>query len=842
VSTLLSAPRSPRGRTAVALLTAFALAFATLLGGALGLGPTQSATAAEGPAITATPAPRDGGTVTVTGTGFAAADPGIYLGVGPVGLAGFYQGSSSLTDIVWVAVGNASANTDQGRTEPMAEDGSFSLTVTVPAWADGTQYAIYASKAHGQGFSDPSQNVVAAIDWAAAPTPQLAVSKTSDLDPDGAEITITGTDYATEFHPSYSPDSRAGVYLQVGYIDASWRPSESAASATRSTAFTAAIGDHVDEVTDRGTYVQWQDNGDGTADFSWTVTIDEATLETKAREGATLAVFTVGAGGVVQAVNELAVPIAFATATTPGGGEPGDGEEPGDGSTPPVTTPTQAGSLSWGIKSSFRDYVTGPIAAGSVTVSGVSTSGGAYVFPQSTSLVDQATGNGSVSYTGSVRFVGHGGVLDIKVADPIVTITSPSTATLSVLGYSGRIVIANLALAAGSRSESGGAVTYAGVPATLTVAGAGLFQGNYPAGTALDAVTFTIGAAATASTGGSRTVAAYVDPASTARTPADTPPATDGIEIDSDVLTPGQTVTLGADGFEPGETGILLVAYSTPRVLADDLVADASGRVTWTGALPADLVGEHTLTFQGSVNRGVVVRIGATSVQGCMADGATLDWGFKESFRSYLLSSIANGSWELADGATYTTPEFGWSGGTGAYDPDTHTGLVSFTGSVRFLGHDGALDVTIANPQLQFVDATTAYLLLDVTGTNDQGQAISGTTQFATLTLSGDELAGGVLSGTAIPAALTADGHTAFPDYAAGEALDPVTFSITLPSDCGVAAAATPEPVDAVVASGGSDAAPTAPWGWIIAGIVLVLLVIAALVWWLAARRRAAAA
>ena len=67
---------------------------------------------------------------------------------------------------MWVAVGNASANTDQGRTEPMAEDGSFSLTVTVPAWADGTQYAIYASKAHGQGFSDPSQNVIAAIDWA----------------------------------------------------------------------------------------------------------------------------------------------------------------------------------------------------------------------------------------------------------------------------------------------------------------------------------------------------------------------------------------------------------------------------------------------------------------------------------------------------------------------------------------------------------------------------------------------------------------------------------------------------------------------------------------------------
>ncbi len=1072
---LTRAPRTLRFRRPAAVLTALALALGTVLG----LAPAFPAAAADGPTLGATPAPIAGGTVTVTGSGFSTTDPGIYLGVGPVGLAGFYAGSSQLTDIVWVAVGNASANTSDGRTEPMDGDGGFSLQVTVPAHSDGAQYAIYTSKAHGLGaYADFTQNAVQAIAWAAptattttlaldpagsavagasvtltatvapaavgsveffdgatslgsatvaggvattattvlaagdhsvtatfAPTdptafaasastavsytvttptgpvepaaPTLTVSKTAGLDPDGETVTITGTNYRTDFHPGYSPSSRAGVYVEVGYLASTWRPSDGAPATSRTNAAALAIGDHatggayvqwtdngdgtadfvgtltldqatlrakalaggslaiftvgsggttqaVNELavpitfaadpqlsvsqtsglnalgdtititgTDYGTdfhpgyapatragvyvevgylaptwrpsdgapsssrtnayalaigdhatggqYVQWTDNGDGTADFVATLTIDQATLDAKPLDGGSLAVFTVGSGGTTQAVNELAVPIAFGASTTPPtGGDGGDGTGTGTGGSgdEPASTPSASGALVWGIKASFRDYITGPIAAGSVTLSGASTSGGAYVFPQSsTGGLDPTTDAGTVAYSGSVRFLGHGGALDVKLADPIITVTSPSTATISVAGYSGRIVFANLALASGTRTDSGGAVTFSGVPATLTAAGAALFQGNYPAGTALDPVTFTVGAVASAPTGGAKTVAAYVAPAT--HDPAPTPPATDGIEIGSDALTPGQSISVSATGFQPGETGILLVVYSTPRVLADDLVADGSGTVRWSGALPADLVGEHTLTFQGSVNRGVVVTIAdAVSPGACLVDGATLDWGFKESFRSYIKSSIANGDWTLADGATYTTPQFGWSAGTGSYDPETHQGLVRFTGSVRFTGHDGALDVTIANPELQFVDATTAYLLLDVTGTNDQGQAISGTTQFATLTLSGDELADGALTGDAIAATLTADGHTAFPDYAAGDALDPVTFSVTLPSDCGVATPTpTPEPTMEASSVGGSAPAAASPWGWIIAGIVVLLIIVAAIVW-LAVRRR----
>ena len=85
---------------------------------------------------------------------------------------------------------------------------------------------------------------------------------------------------------------------------------------------------------------------------------------------------------------------------------------------------------------------------------------------------------------------------------------------------------------------------------------------------------------------------------------------------------------------------------------------------------------------------------------GCVVTDATLTWGFKESFRAYIDGDIANGEWTTSGGATYETPEFTWSDGQGHYDPETGDGYVDFAGSVRFTGHDGLLDTTIADPSL----------------------------------------------------------------------------------------------------------------------------------------------
>src|SRR5690606_18863143 len=122
-------------------------------------------------------------------------------------------------------------------------------------------------------------------------------------------------------------------------------------------------------------------------------------------------------------------PIAFATPNAPQ--EPQQPQEPGAEATP--------GSLLWGIKASFRDYVTGPIAHGSISVTGgAGVEGGRYWFPQASSSVDPETRLGSVAYRGSVRFTGHGGQLSVVVGDPVITITDAGRASLTAVGAGGR--------------------------------------------------------------------------------------------------------------------------------------------------------------------------------------------------------------------------------------------------------------------------------------------------------------------------------------------------------------------------------------------------------------------
>ncbi|MGV2481915.1 UNVERIFIED_CONTAM: HtaA domain-containing protein, partial [Salmonella enterica subsp. enterica serovar Weltevreden] len=58
--------------------------------------------------------------------------------------------------------------------------------------------------------------------------------------------------------------------------------------------------------------------------------------------------------------------------------------------------------------------------------------------------------------------------------------------------------VANLDLSAAKRSEKDGAVTWAGATAALRTEAVGTFLDRYKAGTAMDPVTFTVGAAAVA--------------------------------------------------------------------------------------------------------------------------------------------------------------------------------------------------------------------------------------------------------------------------------------------------------------------------------------------------------
>jgi hypothetical protein len=174
----------------------------------------------------------------------------------------------------------------------------------------------------------------------------------------------------------------------------------------------------------------------------------------------------------------------------------------------------------------------------------------------------------------------------------------------------------------------------------------------------------------------------------------------------------------------------------------------------------------------------------ASASPGCEVSGATLDWGFKESFRAYIDGSIANGEWATTDGAVYSTPEFGWRAGAGSIDPVGPGGVIAFAGSVRFTGHDGVLDTTIANPAIRLDGPESATLLLDVTGPTMEGDPVDEIgVAFVRIDLSTAELASstdGIVVSSA-PTTLTEDGAAAFPNYDPGEAFDPISFVLPAP-------------------------------------------------------------
>jgi len=240
----------------------------------------------------------------------------------------------------------------------------------------------------------------------------------------------------------------------------------------------------------------------------------------------------------------------------------------------------------------------------------------------------------------------------------------------------------------------------------------------------------------------------------------------------------------------------------------------------------------------------------ATSADGCSLVEATMSWGFKETFRAYIDGSIANGSWEVSDGATYSTPLFSWSGGTGTYDPVEHSGRISFTGTVVFTGHDGLLQTTIANPVIEFIDENSAVVMLDVSGVSME-EALSGDTSnprvatgipFVDVDLAGGDLMpaddGVGLAAANMPTTLTAEGYAAFPNYEAGTAFDPLSFTLTLPNDCDLSGVPSPH---ATAGPGGGPPEGASPPGWVVAvgaGVsVLVIAMVVALYLW---RRRSA--
>ncbi|MFJ8477064.1 HtaA domain-containing protein [Kitasatospora sp. NPDC094011] len=162
------------------------------------------------------------------------------------------------------------------------------------------------------------------------------------------------------------------------------------------------------------------------------------------------------------------------------------------------------GALDWGVRRTFRDYVTGTIAQGRWELGGGAADGGAFFrWTPAKGTYDPATGDLTAAFTGTVRFTGlrsgesYG--LDLTLANPGVTVADGRGRLLADVsgrtpdGATQQLTGVELATfdPAGLKPE-GGLLKAVELPLKLTEGGAKAFGGLYPAGTEMDPLSFAV--------------------------------------------------------------------------------------------------------------------------------------------------------------------------------------------------------------------------------------------------------------------------------------------------------------------------------------------------------------
>ncbi|MBP1327089.1 hypothetical protein JOF28_002321 [Leucobacter exalbidus] len=172
----------------------------------------------------------------------------------------------------------------------------------------------------------------------------------------------------------------------------------------------------------------------------------------------------------------------------------------------------ETATFDWGVKTSFREYISGTIAGGTVTPLGNTDStlnGAIFRWTGGVGNASAAGDTADLNFTGDngVRFVGHHGVLDVSITNPRIEVTSASTAKLYVdadgLNYNNEnhgqpysydgVYVADMTLTAPVIVD--GVITWTNAPATLVNSPEALnvFAGFYGGGVELDPITFSTG-------------------------------------------------------------------------------------------------------------------------------------------------------------------------------------------------------------------------------------------------------------------------------------------------------------------------------------------------------------
>lgn len=409
----------------------------------------------------------------------------------------------------------------------------------------------------------------------------------------------------------------------------------------------------------------------------------------------------------------------------------------------------ESGTLSWDIRESFLKYLTG-FAHGSVNVEGMEkTAAGGFKYTQASGVYNPETKTGQINFAGTAEFTGHNGQLKSTIKNMrLVVVNGKGTlvADVDALTRDGKSVsktglaIAEVDLSGASVKD--GVFSAQNAAVALTAEGSDvLFAGQYRgADNAMAPLSFSVKLSE-----------------QTAENTVEVPRISENKS--SDNSSSNSSDNSGANGS------------------GSDGSAGTSGSVSNGGS-----------SSNGSVSNNPaqpvcvpVTRTREVQEQGA-SDGtiksANLGWGVRDSFRNYVRGGIANGSWEL-NGTSYSSDAFNWSNGTGTFKDGK--GSISFSGSVRFTGHHGILDTTIANPRLE-INGNSGTLYATMNSNDPSGKATNyGEVALLKVDLSGLQSSADAVSVNGAATTLTAEGAKAFAGfYDAGKDMAPLSFSAAI--------------------------------------------------------------
>ena len=419
----------------------------------------------------------------------------------------------------------------------------------------------------------------------------------------------------------------------------------------------------------------------------------------------------------------------------------------------------ESGTLSWDIRESFLKYLTG-FAHGSVNVEGMEkTAAGGFKYTQASGVYNPETKTGQINFAGTAEFTGHNGQLKSTIKNMrLVVVNGKGTlvADVDALTRDGKSV-----------SKTGLAI------AEVDLSGASVKDGIFSAQNAAVALT---------DEGSEVLFAGQYRGANNAMAPLSFSVKLSEQTAENTVEVPRVSENKSSDnkGSENGSSD------NSSSNSSGNSGANGSGSNGSAGT--SGSVSNGSSSSNGSVSNNPaqpvcvpVTRTREVQEQGA-SDGtiksANLGWGVRDSFRNYVRGGIANGSWEL-NGTSYSSDAFNWSNGTGTFKGGK--GSISFSGSVRFTGHHGILDTTIANPRLE-INGNSGTLYATMNSNDPSGKATNyGEVALLKVDLSGLQSSSDAVSVNGAATTLTAEGAKAFAGfYDAGKDMAPLSFSAAI--------------------------------------------------------------